>query len=439
VTDAELSKASDLASELTSEFSAISANHAKSIEWDLVPDLLPKVAYSTEESTRAPPIGERRQYPRGGAIVSFDASGAPTVVAGGVTLGLRGDALEVTLADETGACVVVRRVAEDPPPPPPEPELDEDGNLITPPEPEAPEAPEAPELDEDGNPIPAPEPTPPPPPPPRPVLPVGAVARYLSDGSVEVLHRDGDVSRRAAGSNEWIGTNNNGTRWAQADPYLFTPSPPEPELDEDGNPVEKEKPPPEEGEEAEEAEPEPFDPTPYVVVPDPTWVDDVGSSTQIDPDSMAKVTTRSDLVMIVEHETKSTLVYHADGTRAVCAPSEGCAWRIEKEGFAAVQRTRSVGVDGDVVVDLASAIATADVDGVVVLTLADGSVLATEVSGQIAYAPAWLETPEAAARGAFYTLVPIRPCWRGERRSLRTFPGVSLRPPLAFNPHPRRL
>ena len=273
----------------------------------------------------------------------------------------------------------------------------------------------------------------------RAVLPVGAVARYLSDGSVEVLHRDGDVSRRAAGSNEWIGTNNNGTRWAQADPYLFTPSPPEPELDEDGNPVEKEKPPPEEGEEAEEAEPEPFDPTPYVVVPDPTWVDDVGSSTQIDPDSMAKVTTRSDLVMIVEHETKSTLVYHADGTRAVCAPSEGCAWRIEKEGFAAVQRTRSVGVDGDVVVDLASAIATADVDGVVVLTLADGSVLATEVSGQIAYAPAWLETPEAAARGAFYTLVPIRPCWRGERRSLRTFPGVSLRPPLAFNPHPRRL
>jgi len=33
--------------------------------------------------------------------------------------------------------------------------------------------------------------------------------------------------------------------------------------------------------------------------------------------------------------------------------------------------------------------------------------------------------------GAFYTLVPIRPRRRGERRSLRTFPGVSLRPPLA--------
>jgi hypothetical protein len=38
------------------------------------------------------------------------------------------------------------------------------------------------------------------------------------------------------------------------------------------------------------------------------------------------------------------------------------------------------------------------------------------------------------------TLVPIRPRSRGERRSLRTFPGVSLCPPIAFNPDtPRRL
>ena len=43
--------------------------------------------------------------------------------------------------------------------------------------------------------------------------------------------------------------------------------------------------------------------------------------------------------------------------------------------------------------------------------------------------------------GAFYTLVPVRPRSRGERRSLRTFPVVSLRPgSLAFNPDtPRRL
>ena len=46
---------------------------------------------------------------------------------------------------------------------------------------------------------------------------------------------------------------------------------------------------------------------------------------------------------------------------------------------------------------------------------------------------------ETSGSGAFYTLVPIRPRSRGGRRSLRTLPGASLRPPLAFNPRPRRL
>jgi hypothetical protein len=41
--------------------------------------------------------------------------------------------------------------------------------------------------------------------------------------------------------------------------------------------------------------------------------------------------------------------------------------------------------------------------------------------------------------GAFYTLVPIRPRSRGERRFLRTFAVISLRPHLAFNPRPRCL
>ena len=40
-------------------------------------------------------------------------------------------------------------------------------------------------------------------------------------------------------------------------------------------------------------------------------------------------------------------------------------------------------------------------------------------------------------KGAFYlTLVPIRPRRRGERRSLRTLPVVTVLPPLAFNPRP---
>ena len=43
------------------------------------------------------------------------------------------------------------------------------------------------------------------------------------------------------------------------------------------------------------------------------------------------------------------------------------------------------------------------------------------------------------ARVLFFTLVPIRFRSRGERRSLRTFAGVSLRPHHAFDPRPRRL
>ena len=51
-----------------------------------------------------------------------------------------------------------------------------------------------------------------------------------------------------------------------------------------------------------------------------------------------------------------------------------------------------------------------------------------------------LNHQQGSDSGAFYlTLVPIRPRSRGERRSLRTLPGASLRPSLAFNPRPRRL
>ena len=47
---------------------------------------------------------------------------------------------------------------------------------------------------------------------------------------------------------------------------------------------------------------------------------------------------------------------------------------------------------------------------------------------------------DACVSGAFFfALVPIRARRRGERRSLRTFAGVSLRPHLAFNPRHRRL
>jgi hypothetical protein len=51
-----------------------------------------------------------------------------------------------------------------------------------------------------------------------------------------------------------------------------------------------------------------------------------------------------------------------------------------------------------------------------------------------------LAMPAAWKARSIITLVPIRPRRRGERRSLRTLPSVSLRPgSLAFNPRPRRL
>jgi len=80
-----------------------------------------------------------------------------------------------------------------------------------------------------------------------------------------------------------------------------------------------------------------------------------------------------------------------------------------------------------------------------IVTLNDAE-RALETHGELGYdfapwvAETWHDMRDAdAASGAFYTLVPIRPRWRGGRRSLRTFAGVSLRPPPAFNPHPRRL
>ena len=53
-------------------------------------------------------------------------------------------------------------------------------------------------------------------------------------------------------------------------------------------------------------------------------------------------------------------------------------------------------------------------------------------NGQIL--PNGVEVVVREISGALYTLVPIRPRRRGERRSLRTLPGISLRPPLVSIP-----
>ena len=65
---------------------------------------------------------------------------------------------------------------------------------------------------------------------------------------------------------------------------------------------------------------------------------------------------------------------------------------------------------------------------------------AREQRGGAASLPRLDELHHGEGEGAFFfTLVPIRPRRRCERRSLRTFAVVSLRPPPAFNPRPRRL
>ena len=52
----------------------------------------------------------------------------------------------------------------------------------------------------------------------------------------------------------------------------------------------------------------------------------------------------------------------------------------------------------------------------------------------------WNLTARIRDGGAFiFTVVPIRPRWRGKRQSLRTFAVISLLPPLGFNPRPRCL
>jgi hypothetical protein len=68
-----------------------------------------------------------------------------------------------------------------------------------------------------------------------------------------------------------------------------------------------------------------------------------------------------------------------------------------------------------------------------------GSVNTWQTTIESAGEGAMLDPTQISGLGAFYTLVPIRPRSRCERRSLRTLPGASLRPSLAFNPRPRRL
>ena len=132
-------------------------------------------------------------------------------------------------------------------------------------------------------------------------------------------------------------------------------------------------------------------PPDILIVPDPTWVDPVAAAHVTDPDTGAVVTSRGDLTMVVNHPPPSLrrLVVHSDGTRVVRDPDGGCAWRVEREGFAAVHAPSDV--NEPITVDLGAALAAVDRDGGVAITLQDGSAVAADANattGHVAYAPA---------------------------------------------------
>jgi hypothetical protein len=112
----------------------------------------------------------------------------------------------------------------------------------------------------------------------------------------------------------------------------------------------------------------------------------------IDPETRAKVTSREDLTLVVEHPDEEasgsrSLAVHADGTRVCRDVPAGCAWRVEKEGFAP---THADAVTKDIAADLGVGCVSVDADGVACATFGVngslGAVCASE-AGLVAFVP----------------------------------------------------
>ena len=402
----------------------------------LVP--MPAVSYTVETATATLAWHVRRLYPRGGAIVTLTQGGASTVVAGGVTIGLRaGGSITATLADEGGAAISVTRAAATPP----GVQVQYTGSSglcvgITSARsvlqrraalgPSAAGRGERPGGAETGvgagagRGVAWVEET------SRAVLANGATVRYLSDGATEVLHADGNTSRREADAGGWVGTNLAGTRWAQADAHTAPPPEPKPPVEDPEDPKDGDAPEPGPAGQGNDDDDDGGDgdgdgdgegdgddggggiqgeaAVPLgaaLMIPKAMIMEGVPSATVVDPDSGAVVTTREDLTMVVTHLPVQGegrhMVVHADGTRVCSSPDEGCVWRVEKEGFASVQAS-----EHEIAVDLGASVAVVDEEGTVMLTLSDGSVLAASAEGAVAYAPAALNNPSTAAHAALH-------------------------------------
>jgi hypothetical protein len=230
----------------------------------------------------------------------------------------------------------------------------------------------------------------------RAILPDGSTVRHTRDGGKEVLRLDGNVAKRDVQNGAWIGTNSSGIRWAQRDSYVYVPPPPSPE--EEGEEEKANA----EANETDEASEETTEPTSGptevplragdVVTPPPTFVAPLSAATVIDPETRAKVTSREDLTLVVEHPDEEasgsrSLAVHADGTRVCRDVPAGCAWRVEKEGFAP---THADAVTKDIAADLGVGCVSVDADGVACATFGvNGSLgaVCADVTGLVAFVP----------------------------------------------------
>jgi len=198
----------------------------------------------------------------------------------------------------------------------------------------------------------------------RSVIPGGTVLKHRTAGaSPLIMFADGSTMHKADGQfsepdgasiSSWFGVTRAGRKWET--PVKFPDAPQvaqEETTEEEGEQLS------EEGEEEAAAEAQADDPGEVLedsadyqergeaaqeapveqAQPEPISLGTVSTATVIDPDTQARVTTRMDMVMIVENGDGTTIVTHADGTRVVTDGRQG-SWKVESEGYLPIQGSK---------------------------------------------------------------------------------------------------
>ena len=203
----------------------------------------------------------------------------------------------------------------------------------------------------------------------RCVIPGGTVLKHdAGGGGPFIMFADGSTMHKADGQlsepdgapiPSWFGVTKAGRRWETPLKFPEVPQmePEESPQDDTETPVANEEAAAEEGgDDSGEGPVEPASTEDECVdeasedapLPQPIALDTVSAATVVDPDTRAKVTTRVDMVMIVDYEDGVTIVTHADGTRVVSDDRQG-TWKVESEGYLPIQ-----GSEGKIQVGAAS-------------------------------------------------------------------------------------